>query len=107
MVARRLVEARREVYSVFSVEIAHVRAFMTKYPFLTLGLLFFLGLIVDGALRATVSQFVIISLLRESCQYGRYETVHAYVPFFCFYLKDPVNALRDANCPCGCTCSLQ
>ena len=63
MVARRFVEARREVYSVFSVEIGHLRAFMTEYPFLTLGLPFFLGLIVGGVLRATVSQFVIISLL--------------------------------------------
>jgi hypothetical protein len=63
MVARRFVEAKRGFYSVFSVEIVHLRAFMNEYPFLTLGLLFFLGLIVDGALRATVSQFVIISLL--------------------------------------------
>jgi hypothetical protein len=63
MVARSLVEARRGFYSVFSVEIGHLRAFMNEYPFLTLGLPFFLGLIVGGVLRATVSQFVIVSLV--------------------------------------------
>jgi hypothetical protein len=63
MVVRRFVEARRQVYSVFSGEIGHLRAFMIEYPFLTLGLPFFIGLIVGGVLRATPSQFVIISLL--------------------------------------------
>jgi hypothetical protein len=59
----RLVDARNAFYSTFSVEINHLRAFMKEYPFLTLSLPFFLGLIVGGVLRATVSQFVIASLV--------------------------------------------
>jgi hypothetical protein len=58
-----MVESRRRFNSAFSVEITHVKAFMNEYPLLTLGLLFFLGLIVDGILRSTASQFVIITLL--------------------------------------------
>jgi hypothetical protein len=63
MVGQRLVNARKEFYSAFSVEIDHLRAFMNEYPFLTLGLPFFLGLIVGGVLRATPSQFVIVALV--------------------------------------------
>jgi uncharacterized membrane protein len=55
---------RREVfYSSFAVEFSHIRAFMNEYPILTFTLPFFLGLITGGVLSATVSQFVIISLV--------------------------------------------
>jgi hypothetical protein len=63
MVRERLVDARNAFYSTFSVEINRLRAFMNEYPFLTLSLPFFLGLIVGGVLRATVSQFVIVALV--------------------------------------------
>lgn len=63
MVSERLVDARNAFYSTFSVEINHLRTFMNEYPLLTLSLPFFLGLVVGGVLNATISQFVIISLV--------------------------------------------
>jgi hypothetical protein len=63
MVETRLINARRRFYSVFSPEIKHLKAFINEYPFLSLSLPFFLGLILGGILKATVSQFVIITLI--------------------------------------------
>ena len=62
-ISRRFANARRAFYATFSTEIAYLKGFMNEYPFLTLGIVFFGGLIVGGVLRARTSQFVILTLL--------------------------------------------
>ena len=62
-ILRYFSNVRRALYTTFPTEVAYLKDFMNKYPFLTLGMAFSCGLIVGGILRARVSQFVILALL--------------------------------------------
>ncbi len=62
-IRRNLGMRRRTFHTAFSTEIKHLRNFMYKYPFLTLGIAFLGGLIADGVLRAAASRFVIVALI--------------------------------------------
>jgi MFS family permease len=59
----RIRKRREQFYSVFSPEIESFRRFLYAYPFLTIGIVFLIGVIVGGLLRAWPSQFVLLSLL--------------------------------------------
>jgi hypothetical protein len=59
----RIRKSREAVYSIFSPEIEAFRRFLNAYPLLTVGIVFLIGVIVGGLLRAWPSQFVLLSLL--------------------------------------------
>ena len=59
----RIRKSREAFYSVFSPEIESLRRFLDAYPLLTIGIVFLLGVIVGGLLKAWPSQFVLLSLL--------------------------------------------
>ena len=56
-------KGREAFYSIFSPEIESLRRFLDAYPLLTIGIVFLIGVIVGGLLRAWPSQFVLLSLL--------------------------------------------
>jgi hypothetical protein len=60
---RGIKEVRQAFYSTFSPEIESVRRFLDAYPLLSIGIVFLIGVIVGGLLRAWPSQFVLLSLL--------------------------------------------
>jgi len=60
---KRVRSVRQGFYSTFSTEIISLRRFLDAYPLLTLGIVFLIGVIVGGLLRAWPSQFVLLSLL--------------------------------------------
>ncbi|MGP8069381.1 MAG: hypothetical protein ACLP5V_05780 [Candidatus Bathyarchaeia archaeon] len=59
----RIRKSREAFYSIFSPEIEALRRFLNAYPLLTIGIVFLIGVIVGGLLRAWPSQFVLLSLL--------------------------------------------
>ncbi len=59
----RIRRSREAFYSIFSPEIEALRRFLNAYPLLTIGIVFLIGVIVGGLLRAWPSQFVLLSLL--------------------------------------------
>jgi len=56
-------KSREAFYSIFSPEIESLRRFLDAYPLLTVGIVFLIGVVVGGLLRAWPSQFVLLSLL--------------------------------------------
>ena len=63
IVMLRIRKIREAFYSIFSPEIESFRRFVDAYPLLTIGIVFLIGVIVGGLLRAWPSQFVLLSLL--------------------------------------------
>jgi len=59
----RIRKTRKAFYSTFSPEIESLRRFLDAYPLLTIGIVFLIGVIVGGLLKAWPSQFVLLSLL--------------------------------------------
>jgi len=59
----RIRKTREAFYSTFSPEIESLRQFLDAYPLLTIGIVFLIGVIVGGLLKAWPSQFVLLSLL--------------------------------------------
>ena len=59
----RIKKSRQVFYSIFSPEIESLRRFLDAYPLLTIGIVFLIGVIVGGLLKAWPSQFVLLSLL--------------------------------------------
>src|SRR5208337_4678722 len=59
----RIRKSREKFYSIFAPEIESFRRFLYAYPLLTVGIVFLIGVIVGGLLRAWPSQFVLLSLL--------------------------------------------
>jgi len=59
----RIRKSREAFYSIFSPEIESLRRFLDTYPLLTIGIVFLIGVVVGGLLRAWPSQFVLLSLL--------------------------------------------
>ena len=59
----RIRKSGEAFYSIFSPEIESIRRFLDAYPLLTIGIVFLIGVIVGGLLRAWPSQFVLLSLL--------------------------------------------
>jgi predicted secreted protein len=59
----RIRKVRHAFNSTFSPEIESVRKFLDAYPLLSIGIVFLIGVIVGGLLRAWPSQFVLLSLL--------------------------------------------
>ena len=59
----RVRKVRQAVHSTFSPEIESLRRFLDAYPLLSIGIVFLIGVIVGGILRAWPSQFVLVSLL--------------------------------------------
>ena len=59
----RIRKSREVFYSIFSPEIESLRRFLDAYPLLTVGIVFLIGVIVGGLLRAWPSQFVLLYLL--------------------------------------------
>jgi len=59
----RIKRVRQAFYCTFSPEIKSLRKFLDAYPFLSIGIVFVMGIIVGGLLSAWPSQFVLLSLL--------------------------------------------
>jgi hypothetical protein len=59
----RIRKSREVFYSIFSPEIESLRRFLDAYPLLTIGIVFLIGVIVGGLLKAWPSQFVLLSLV--------------------------------------------
>jgi hypothetical protein len=59
----RIKKSGEAFYSIFSPEIESLRRFLDAYPLLTIGIVFLIGVIVGGLLKAWPSQFVLLSLL--------------------------------------------
>jgi len=59
----RIMKLRDAFNSAFSPEIESLRRFLDAYPLLSIGIVFLIGMIVGGLLRAWPSQFVLLSLL--------------------------------------------
>jgi hypothetical protein len=59
----RIRKTRQVFYSMFSPEMESLRGFLDAYPLLSIGIVFLIGVIVGGLIRAWPSQFVLLSLL--------------------------------------------
>jgi hypothetical protein len=102
----RIRKARQAFYSTFSPEIESLRRFLDGYPLLTIGIVFLIGVIVGGVLRAWPSQFVLLSLLGgfglaiahgSTIGLPAYVSVALVVPILAFATYASLSVLRSVE----------
>jgi len=102
----RIRKVEQAFHSIFSPEIQSVRRFLDAYPLLSIGIVFLIGVIVGGLLRAWPSQFVILSLLggfglaiAQGATIGLpgYVSAALVVPILAFATYASLNVLRSID----------
>jgi hypothetical protein len=102
----RIRKSREKFYLIFAPEIESFRRFLYGYPFLTIGIVFLIGVIVGGLLRAWPSQFVLLSLLAgfglaiangSTIGLPSYVSVALVVPILAFATYASLRVLRSVE----------